>query len=351
MAGTWIFQANPNLFDIDGFLATNPATFSWLVSRYESIIEVGDQVFIWRAIGGGPAALSGVIAEAEVIERVSLRPDDAASVPFWRDRDRPTEANRALLRLVRVAAPGRILRRDQVQRDSVLRNLTVLSMANQTNYPVLPVQADHLRVLWQQTVASLSGSRTADRLAPDLYAQRRIAGRVPPESPRESAAHAETGRSSDRQDILDALDAQRGRCAICSGVLGASPALAAAALLREDGSGCVVHAACRTAAGHTAGRTYVEGGRRATVRDVGVRERDAKVRMVALGINLQRNNGVFTCDICGQDHLDHPGARAATQSRLFEVHHQKGIAEGERDTVPEEDLLVLCVLCHRLEHA
>ena len=42
----------PQSFDIDGFFATRPEEFLWLARQYAAEIAPGDQVFIWRAIGG-----------------------------------------------------------------------------------------------------------------------------------------------------------------------------------------------------------------------------------------------------------------------------------------------------------
>jgi hypothetical protein len=58
MVATWLFQANPDLFDIDGFLATRPTAFSWKVTRQKGQIALGDQVFVWRAGGRGGSAAS-----------------------------------------------------------------------------------------------------------------------------------------------------------------------------------------------------------------------------------------------------------------------------------------------------
>ena len=59
---TWIFQGNPDLFDIDGYLAIHPTRFVWLVTRYADEMLSGDRVFIYRT-----GAEAGVIAEAEII--------------------------------------------------------------------------------------------------------------------------------------------------------------------------------------------------------------------------------------------------------------------------------------------
>ena len=42
---TWIFQGNPDQFDLDAYLGTSPTQLPWLVTRYAQQIEVGDWVF------------------------------------------------------------------------------------------------------------------------------------------------------------------------------------------------------------------------------------------------------------------------------------------------------------------
>ena len=34
---TWIFQGNPDRYDIDGYLAARPAELLWLVTRYVTL--------------------------------------------------------------------------------------------------------------------------------------------------------------------------------------------------------------------------------------------------------------------------------------------------------------------------
>ena len=50
---TWIFQGNPDQFDLDAYLGTSPTQLPWLVTRYAQQIAVGDRVFIWRTKGSG----------------------------------------------------------------------------------------------------------------------------------------------------------------------------------------------------------------------------------------------------------------------------------------------------------
>src|SRR6266852_2122733 len=105
MRQSWLFQGNPSRFDLDGFFATRPATLSWIVTRYSDHVAIGDQVFIWRAIGSDERAESGIIAEAEIMDSPSPRLDDAASIPFWKTaEDAASVMDRATLRLIRVAS-------------------------------------------------------------------------------------------------------------------------------------------------------------------------------------------------------------------------------------------------------
>ena len=60
----WIFQGNPQKFDVDDYLARYPELIYWRVPRYQSEIVVGDRVFIWRAGSESGVVASGVVVEA-----------------------------------------------------------------------------------------------------------------------------------------------------------------------------------------------------------------------------------------------------------------------------------------------
>ncbi len=149
---TWIFQGNPDQFDLDAYLGTSPTQLPWLVTRYSQQIEVGDRVFIWRTQGSAKA-VAGVIAEATVVAPTMPRPESADAAPFWRDNAEQAveERPRALLRLNRVASTREVLRREWLAHDPVLSDLPNLKMAAGTNYPVTPQQAVRLYALWSRT--------------------------------------------------------------------------------------------------------------------------------------------------------------------------------------------------------
>jgi hypothetical protein len=145
---TWIFQGNPDYFDINGYLGTQPSRFVWLVTRYAGDMQPGDRVFIYRT--GGEA---GVIAEAEIIGAPEPRPEGPEALPFWRADSAGAKevVPRALLRLVKAATSREILRREWLLDDPILRELPNLKMAAGTNYPIEPHMAGRLIALWNRT--------------------------------------------------------------------------------------------------------------------------------------------------------------------------------------------------------
>jgi hypothetical protein len=149
---TWLFQANPKTFDIDGFLATRPSAFLWLVTRSGDRMRVGDRVFLWRAVAGEDEARSGVVAETEIADAPSEWPEDAASVPFWRSGDPAQPRLRVRLRTVRVAGSAKeVVQRKWALEDPVLRDMTILKAANATNFLLTDEQATRVGALWAKT--------------------------------------------------------------------------------------------------------------------------------------------------------------------------------------------------------
>jgi hypothetical protein len=138
-----IFQGNPDQFDLDGYLASQPARFVWLVTRYAEDMRLGDRVFIWRT-GGEQRSNAGIIAEAEVIGLPEPRAEEPDALPFWHaDREgRNDIVPRVRLRLLKVANSREMIRREWCLDDPILRDLPNLKMAAGTNYPVEPRQAE-----------------------------------------------------------------------------------------------------------------------------------------------------------------------------------------------------------------
>jgi hypothetical protein len=147
---SWIFQGNPEAFDIDGYLQATPGVITWTVSRYANQIAVGDTVFLWKAQGNDPDG-AGVVAEGTVVEVPKVQLDDPLSDPFWKKARDQNETMRTRLRVNRVASSREVLKRSWMMEDSVLRDMLILRQAAGTNYRLTDAQADRVGQLWRKT--------------------------------------------------------------------------------------------------------------------------------------------------------------------------------------------------------
>jgi hypothetical protein len=146
----WIFQGNPSVFDIDGYLTASSGVISWRVVRYADQMAVGDTVYIWRSQAGDKGA-AGVIAEGTIVEPPAIQPDDQSATPFWTEPPDVDQIMRVRIRLNRIANKREALKRDWMKDDSALRSMLILRQAAGTNFPLSDTEAVRLRHLWLKT--------------------------------------------------------------------------------------------------------------------------------------------------------------------------------------------------------
>lgn len=146
---TWIFQANPDKFDLEGYLNANLGTISWVVRQHREEVSVGDTVFIWRSVGK-ERDLSGVVAECRVASSVEERGEEPNALLFWKG-ELPKVEDRVQLIVLRVANARQILKRDWLTSDPILRDLLLFRQAQGTNYKLTEDAADRLKLLWART--------------------------------------------------------------------------------------------------------------------------------------------------------------------------------------------------------
>lgn len=151
MKRTWIFQGNPDNFDIDGYISNN-TDIIWLVNQghLSPLMSVGDVVYLWRA-SGKEKVDSGIVASAFITSLPSLQGDDPSSLKYWRSAHDPLPKLRIKLRVEKVANKKQIIKRDWLQNDPILYELSILKMAQATNYLVPAYQEARLRMLWERT--------------------------------------------------------------------------------------------------------------------------------------------------------------------------------------------------------
>jgi hypothetical protein len=160
LSTTWIFQWNPDLFDIDGYLAQCPTLHCTIGQRHcAPDMRVGDTVFFWRA-AGRRKALSGIIARGAMVDVPSLRKQDEPSKPFeLKGRTGNSLRLRVKVAIDLRAAPGRaFLRAEDLKAHRLLKGLGVLTQPHATNYAVSPKMEVELARLLKRAIRMGEGT-------------------------------------------------------------------------------------------------------------------------------------------------------------------------------------------------
>ena len=149
---TWIFQGNPDRFDLDTYL-TRARQILWLVRQKHlaSQMKVGDRMFLWKASGHSKTP-SGIVASGWLVEAPKVQPDDKWSRDLWKGPVKAGDALRVRVDIDRVA-PGskEIIHADWLKDDPVCKGLRILKFHSETNYLVSPAEARRLEALWKNT--------------------------------------------------------------------------------------------------------------------------------------------------------------------------------------------------------
>jgi 5-methylcytosine-specific restriction protein B len=152
-ATAWIFQANPEIYDLRSALqAVKVDTF--LVTRYENEIKTGDRIYLWES--GDNAGIVGI---AEVIENPKSRPGQPEAVPFQRDRAKLEGIQvRALVRLLGRVDP--VITRQYIKSLPAFSELSILKQPAGSNFRVTPAEAEAIEELLAHNVEPAKNARS-----------------------------------------------------------------------------------------------------------------------------------------------------------------------------------------------
>lgn len=148
---TWIFQGNPETFDLDGYLRADLGTITWIVRQQADRIQIGDTVYIWRSAGKDKEA-SGIVSECRVASPVVLMPAAPEAAQFWKEPT-PHIEKRISLIVIRVATARQVLKRDWLKTDPILNGNLIFRMAQGTNFSLTDEEAKRVAILWRRTGA------------------------------------------------------------------------------------------------------------------------------------------------------------------------------------------------------
>ena len=160
----WIFQCNPELYNIRGALKGLKSDTS-LVSKYQDEILPGDRIYLWES---GKEA--GIVGLGEVVDKPSSRMAPPESVQFQVDSEKfKGERVRALVRFLERF--DSTISRNQILAIPALSNLSILKQAQGTNFAVTPAEAEVIEDLLSQRRESRRPMESTDEPGKSKYAQ------------------------------------------------------------------------------------------------------------------------------------------------------------------------------------
>jgi len=125
---SWIFQANPDIFDIDKAIE-ELKEITWKVNRYKDRVQAGDTVYFWKS---GESA--GIIAAGKIISEPALLKDLEIEKKFVRskatDENEDTEFIGVRTSVERVLGP--MLRRQDLLNNPLLGSMQILRQSQGT---------------------------------------------------------------------------------------------------------------------------------------------------------------------------------------------------------------------------
>jgi len=147
---SWLFQGNPDYFDINQYLEQN-TDILWSVRQHKSEIHAGDDVFIWRA-AGSKKSVSGIVAYGRVMDEPLLRLNDEASMKLWVEPQINKKELRVAIHIQKTCLGKReVVKKDWIKKDPILKAHQIITVRSGTNFPLKPREAKRLLLLVQQT--------------------------------------------------------------------------------------------------------------------------------------------------------------------------------------------------------
>jgi hypothetical protein len=151
----WVFQGNPEKFDVDDYVTRYPELVYWRTPRYATRIAVGDRAVMWRSGPDAGAIALGVVVEAPT-PGTKVKHPEALGTDLWRAEPPDPAENKTGIQLqeIRLTLDEGFLPRQTAKSDQELANATIVTMPNGTVFPLNTAQAAALERLWGLSAAS-----------------------------------------------------------------------------------------------------------------------------------------------------------------------------------------------------
>lgn len=132
--GSWIFQVNPKIYDLEGALGELPK-IDWLVTSYRKEVCIGDLVFLWEA-----GSNAGIVALAQVIGEPSIREDPEEEKRFYRKADNLDKPQWRVRLAIKQVLSNRILK-ERLRNHPLFKEHPICTAPRRTNFRLNDDQA------------------------------------------------------------------------------------------------------------------------------------------------------------------------------------------------------------------
>jgi hypothetical protein len=135
--GTWIFQANPKLWNLEGAVR-KLKTLTWLVKQHADRIHAGDTVYLWQSgKSGGLLAVAEVLTDPAELEAAADETEFALAEERFDGRQLRVRLGVSKILLSPIS-------RAELAVDPILSKLSILEQPLGTNFPVSVLEAKAL---------------------------------------------------------------------------------------------------------------------------------------------------------------------------------------------------------------
>lgn len=136
---SWVFQANPNQFDLTEALK-HLRIFRWRVTKFKDRIRSGDDVYVWLSGSEG-----GLVARGTVITNPNLMGNAPEEVPYMLEE--PEEEKRLSVAIEIHSVLDHPISRVTLKDHATLSSLSILKQPQGTNFSLTDIQAESLDLI------------------------------------------------------------------------------------------------------------------------------------------------------------------------------------------------------------
>ncbi|TYP95241.1 EVE domain-containing protein [Fodinibius salinus] len=154
----WIFQGNPKRFDIDDYLSRYSFIY-WTANQLTDQMQLGDQIFIWRAGNQSGAIAKGEISELPK-ERSEIKNKEALGHDLWTDQEDEPSTTKVGIKVfeARLTPEEGMILRSEIKDHPKFSSAHIITAPQGTVFNLQKSEFNFLNSLWNFENSEVEGS-------------------------------------------------------------------------------------------------------------------------------------------------------------------------------------------------